>query len=516
MIIVRLMGGIGNQLFQYALGRCLAYRRHTELKLDLSICEFSKSWHHNYYRLGYFNVQENLATPEEISRAQLIDEKSLPSGFKPEILNAPDNVLLHGYWQAGDRYFAEAADLLRSDLTPKKPLQGMSKYWLEKISTAECAVAVHIRHGDFMMPLIRNYIHVLPMGYYLKCIEILQTIYQNLSVFVFSDDLEWAKNNFKTSVPTYFVEGCEDDNDDFYLMSRCKHNIAASSFSWWAAWLNPNPDKKVFVPRRVEDYKSIEEHDPNIPKNFIRVFYDHRIPAHVEFPPMLSVILYIENNLDTAEAAMASILAQNFNDYELIVIDASTDGSGNICRKFTDRENVVVFKESRTIGKFAAWNKGLDIARGDYVLFLTGKDRIIVDTARLLAQFLYDYLKFCIEAQRGKYISYENYLDEYPDVINSVGYMPAANFAANIDAPFQNLKTFVGAAIDNAQKLTMLATQQINNLIGTKIFKRGFLNENAIRFPKATGGGELIFLVNSFLRTDNIIFMPQIFYGRLN
>lgn len=147
MIITHIMGGIGNQLFQYALGRCLAYKNNTELKLEIFQCEAEKHSHHNYYRLAEFNIQENFATQDEVQSLKAVSEKNA-SFFEPEVLNLKDNVFLHGYW-GNEKYFEDAEEILRQELTPKNPLGKTSNFWKEKILSAECAVSLHIRHGDY-------------------------------------------------------------------------------------------------------------------------------------------------------------------------------------------------------------------------------------------------------------------------------------------------------------------------------------------------------------------------------
>ena len=96
MIITHLMGGLGNQLFQYAVGRALAHKNNTEIKLDITQVEAEKSLHHNFYRLGEFNIQENFATVEEIKNQRQVIERQHPYNFQPEILDSPDGVWLYG------------------------------------------------------------------------------------------------------------------------------------------------------------------------------------------------------------------------------------------------------------------------------------------------------------------------------------------------------------------------------------------------------------------------------------
>lgn len=529
MIVTHIMGGLGNQLFQYALGRALAHRHNAELKLDITDTEASKFSHHNYYRLGEFNVQENFATAEEFKNLpRIVEKNSSQPNFQPEILDAPDNIWLHGYWQS-EKYFSDIADILRRELTLKNPLGEISSSWLKKILDAECAVSLHVRHGDYLTPLIRNNSGILPLDYYKTCVDELKKDFPNLILFVFSDDLTWAKENLNFGVPIEFVEGCERDAEEMYLMSRCQHNIIShSTFSWWGAWLNPNPDKKVFAPypwsRSSNGFHDI------FPESWIKIPVDYEKSARENFPPFLSLIVYVENNADTISFALSSVVSQNFKDYEIIVVDTSTDSSGEFCRRFAGNFKVTFLQANPSTGKFTSWNLGVECSRGEYVLFLTAKDFLISNAAEMLAQFMYNYLKGIVEVKNETYIGSKNYGEVFPNIVCAtqrlaeddagtltISGLPDRKFTLTVDAPFQNLKAITELEIASAQKLILLGTNQLNNLIGTKFFRRDFLNENKIRFDEnLSADAELKFLVDAFLGTEKITFMPQVFYGRLN
>ena len=518
MIITHIMGGIGNQFFQYAFGRYLAHKHNTELKLDIRDCEYSKDLHHNYYRLSEFNVQENFATLEEIQSLTRFDEKK--SGSVDEIINAPDNIFLYGYW-GNEKYFIEIRDILLEEFTLKNPLGKNSAAWKEKILSSNCAVSLHIRHGDYLTPLIRNgssYGKQISLEYYIDSIEELRKNFSDITIFVFSDDLQWCKENLKFDVPTEFVEGCETDAEELYLMTICKHNIIPNStFAWWGAWLNQNPDKKVFIP----DFYVVKMN------NSVSIPIKENARPLIEFPPMLSIIVYVENNLPTINLSLSSILSQNFSDYEIIFIDASTDGSGDFCRQAAVNKNVSLLTVESSTEKFSAWNKALNISRGDYILFLTAKELLFSNVVKDLAQFHYNYLKRYVEP-KGEYISFANYDKIFPNLITTtttivedergtldVG-LPNKKFSVQSDTAFQNLNTFIEVSLPANEKLLALGTGGINSRVGTKFFKRNFLNENNIRFRK--GGGmdaELTFVAECFLKTEKFVLMPNPIIGRL-
>ena len=338
MVIVRLGGGLGNQLYQYAVGRMLACRLNTELKLDLSVAKISfKADRHDRYRLGDFNVQENFATPEEIARVRKTG--IIPPPF-PRLENVQGDILIKDNWMHGEEFFLAIADIIRREFTLKNPLHKNSAAWEKKISAAENSVALHVRHGDYLKGGHAHIIGALPLAYYRTCVAELKKTFPNITAFVFSDDLNWAQKNLQLDVPTEFVAECETDNEEFHLMSRCKHTVIANStFSWWAAWLNPNPDKKVFAP---DPWARSGLWNNGIPASWTKVPVNFE-DLSVEVPPLLSIIAYIRNNAATLNWLLASIFGQTFKDYELILIDdGSTDGGEHLCRKAASNRKVTL------------------------------------------------------------------------------------------------------------------------------------------------------------------------------
>ena len=192
MIISKITGGTGNQLFQYATGRRLAYKLNTELKLYLTL--YAKKIVHSY-GLDQFNIKATVATPEEIAFCKKFSEENglgvQKNSTLQEVLNYPDNVHLRGYW--GESYFADIADIIREDLTLKNPLSPTAKRWRQKILSAECAVSMHFRHGDYVYnPFYkgnRPWADIPPLDIYCNCLNTLKQEYKNITVFVFSNNL---------------------------------------------------------------------------------------------------------------------------------------------------------------------------------------------------------------------------------------------------------------------------------------------------------------------------------------
>ena len=513
MVIVEMSGGLGNQLYKYAFSRSLALQLNTELKFDLSLQKKRTYLHHDWYKLDAFNIPQNFATPEEVAQInpdewKIMDEKFLP-------VQQGDNVCIKGFWFQNEKFFKDIEDIVRREVTLKNPLSPNSAAWKEKILNSACAVSLHVRLGDYLLPSTRNTFwgKVLPFDYYDTAINELKKTFSDLKIFVFSDDLQWCKENLKFDVPTEFVEGCEHDFEEMYLMSICHHNIIPNStFAWWGAWLNQNSDKKIF---NSASYRELQKNSsPNK-------------RALIEFPPMLSIIVYVGNNLPTIDLSLTSIFSQDFLDYEVILIDASTDGSEEICREFATNKNVTLLTVERSTTKFSAWNKALDVAHGEYILFLTAKDFMSSNVTQDLADFYYSYLEEYVVPMEN-YISCANYNQIFPNIICSTQLLnedeqgifdiglPTKKFSVAFDKLFKNQNILVETTFSANEKLLALGGNGINNFVGTKFFKRKFLDENKIRYLE--GGGmdaELIFISESFLKTEKIVFMPKIIIGRL-
>ena len=269
MIIIKLLGGLGNQLFQYALGRNIAQKNKTQLKLDITPFEtYSK----HRYSLNHFNILENFATREEINGFKKFDDNNIINNlirtiekikpfkirthikennyytFDPKILTLGDNVYLDGFWQ-NEKYFKGIKDVLHDEFTLKEKLE---KNLLEVIMKTN-SVSIHVRRADYVTNPNANKIYgVCSLDYYNKAIATITDLVTAPHFFVFSDDLGWCKKNIRLNFPTTFIDNGADKNyEDLILMSRCKHNIIAnSSFSWWGAWLNNNVDKIVIAPKQ--------------------------------------------------------------------------------------------------------------------------------------------------------------------------------------------------------------------------------------------------------------------------
>lgn len=291
MIAVRLMGGLGNQLFQYAFGRQAADRLGVPLALDLRWFDhFDPVTTPRAYELGRYPIRAAIAPPKSLpaypprflSRlAQpLLDrltgrmrayERHQP-GFHPDSAVPRDNTLYIGYWQS-EKYFPDVADQLRVEFAPRTPPDAPNAEYADAIRGCE-AVSVHVRRGDYASTPHVNTVHGLaPLDYYREAIRRIRGAVSAARFFVFSDDLAWCRENLPLGPSAVFVQGNDGDRafEDLRLMSLCRHHVVAnSSFSWWGAWLNPNPDKVVIAPRRWFADPSIDTTDL-VPPSWIQL-----------------------------------------------------------------------------------------------------------------------------------------------------------------------------------------------------------------------------------------------------
>jgi hypothetical protein len=295
MIIVNLKGGMGNQMFQYAIARSLAEKNKTEFRMDLTYLleNQPKNSEHVFrnYDLDIFNIEEKIATKKELKSffgdtfmRKILNK--IPSGntegvivqekkfrFDPEIMKLSGNVYLDGYWQSPE-YFSDVEDLIRNEFTFKNEFDAKNSELAEEISSVN-AVCLNVRRADFISIGHANKFHgVMGVDYFEKAIGYIASKFSDFIIYIFSDDIDWCRDNIKRKYPTKLI-GHEYAGDKFqyYLhhMSLCKHFIIPNStFAWWAAWLNNNSEKIVVAPKRWFADKSIDTSDL-IPENWIRI-----------------------------------------------------------------------------------------------------------------------------------------------------------------------------------------------------------------------------------------------------
>jgi hypothetical protein len=279
MIIVKLQGGLGNQLFQYAAGLALAERHGTVLKADFSFLKQDSKGHYTQRapELHHFKLDLEEASASDLQNFNLNEhkicrrlKKQFPTWFKtivfnesrqdvePRFFNLPANTYLNGYWQS-EAYFISVRDLLLKRLIVREQYLNDVNTYLTAISESTESVAIHVRRGDYVTLTSANQFHgVCGLEYYEQAVSHFSG---KAHLFIFSDDLGWCQSNFQFKQKTTFVSTA-NPYSDFHLMKTCQHQIIAnSSFSWWAAWLNTHSVKTVIAPKTWFANPEIETKD---------------------------------------------------------------------------------------------------------------------------------------------------------------------------------------------------------------------------------------------------------------
>lgn len=262
MIVSKIIGGLGNQMFQYAIAKSIAVKNNDSFKLDIS--DFESYSLHNGYRLNFFSISGEVATQEDVvslkgrsgtpykilKKLRLYNfntyyKEKEHTLFDKNVFNY-SNVYLDGYWQ-NEIYFKSIRDILLKEFTLKDGVSENAISILENIKSSE-SVSIHVRRGDFLK---HPDVGVLGVEYYKRAVQLINDKTTTPSFFVFSNDIEWCKTNFSFIDNCVFVENDTTELDDITLMSHCSHNIIAnSSFSWWGAWLNSNDNRIIISPKK--------------------------------------------------------------------------------------------------------------------------------------------------------------------------------------------------------------------------------------------------------------------------
>jgi len=287
MILTTLIGGLGNQMFQYAAGRSLALATGQELVLDRR--HYRRAREHGY-GLDVFKLADHPVPDKDLPpfRAQQPlahffwklsgrgprQLREAGPGYDPRVAQVTGPIWLEGYFQS-ERYFAQHEAQIRDELAFKMPPDPENADWLSQIQDEPRAVSLHVRRGDYVQNAKFAARHgTCTPDYYASALEeVAARMGEDPVVFAFSDDPTWVRENLVLPAEIRVVghNGPDRNFEDLRLMSSCRHHIIAnSSFSWWGAWLNPSPTKIVAAPARW--YADPEFQNPDIwPANWTKL-----------------------------------------------------------------------------------------------------------------------------------------------------------------------------------------------------------------------------------------------------
>ncbi len=291
MIVARIEGGLGNQLFQYAFGTQLAAHHQTELVLDLS--SYSNKPAHGYlldsfsvgarelrlderkripgrYRDGTRDSKRSIFQAFNLGGNEFRRLREKPFGFSEKYLRAPNDSYLVGYWQS-ELFFRDVTTSVRAQFRPSVPLSIETLKIRDRMLNSS-SIAIHLRRGDYItsQPMAaRN----LSLNYYKKCILSQLESRPKSEVYVFSNDIAWCRQNLDLPCPVQFVEHTTTVTayEDLWLMTAAECMVIANStFSWWGAYLGERRNQTVYAPTSWFHPNTIEDQFLNC-QNWIRV-----------------------------------------------------------------------------------------------------------------------------------------------------------------------------------------------------------------------------------------------------
>ncbi len=254
MKTIKLIGGLGNQMFQYALYKAMKCKGQ---KVRIDDYTYFKNEHcpsHATYRLDIFDLKYKSIRCNILLLMKLFLERflnrlglniTLIKKYNEKVVSsyddsifATDNKYIIGFWQT-EKYFKDIANEIKTDFSYKGKWSHKNLEYKKMMQNTD-SVSVHIRRGDYLN-LSTIYGGICTENYYQNAIDYIRNIEKNPIFYVFTNDMEWSKHFFENKSNVIFVEGNEDENSymDMILMTYCKHHIIAnSSFSWWGAWLS--------------------------------------------------------------------------------------------------------------------------------------------------------------------------------------------------------------------------------------------------------------------------------------
>lgn len=355
MSVIRIKGGLGNQMFQYAF-----YKKHSRYEktyLDISFFE-NECDVATVQELGLFSAfkytESNIQNEHEGLSLYLEKEDA-----KYDV-NAlcERNKLFEGYWQTY-RYFEDITDEIRQAFEFVDTNDRRFNDFIQSVDL-DNYVSVHVRRGDYLK-VPHYYGNICTIDYYKKSIDFVKQHDSECSFIFLSDDIEWVKDNLKEDKAIYISSEMFDDYQNWYdmcIMSHCKHNIVAnSSFSWWGAWLNKNPDKIVVAPQR---WLNIAETPDICPPEWKRIsgeddFFDN---------DTVGICIPAYNSPASVERLLESIAIQDYKNFFVVLCDDSVnDNVFDVVRKYEGKFKLHYLKNEKSLGPTPNTNRAIAEAK---------------------------------------------------------------------------------------------------------------------------------------------------------
>lgn len=294
MIIVRLNGGLGNQLFQYAAGFALAQKNQDTLKIDLSAFNYQRSNRDTIRApdILQFSVSAPAASQEEVEALRnpmgllshamrFLSQRILKryySDWHPQILSLKGNIYLEGYFQS-ENYFRECLASLLQEFSLRPEYARAINSFGQHIKELHNPVSLHVRRGDYVSDTKISALHnICTIEYYQRALTAIKSRLGECDLVIFSDDVTWVRENLRLGNNVFYVSGEQTTSgerltapQELILMSQCQHHIISNStFSWWGAYLNQQSDKIVVAPE-LWNRSRIYSHKNILPPSWLRI-----------------------------------------------------------------------------------------------------------------------------------------------------------------------------------------------------------------------------------------------------
>lgn len=377
--IVKFMGGFANQLFQYCFYQRLC-EQYGEDNVFVDISHYNECKDHGGFKIDRF-VELNYSNLNYDNFVEIREDD-----FSTKDFDANTDYYYNGYWQ-GEEYFPDSIDFLSAIFNESQ----LSDYYLnimgEIINTN--SVSIHVRRGDYNNNHMHG--HIATRAYYNNAISQAINDLQNPVFFVFSDDIDWCKNELKFGEckAIYVKPDREAVWNELYLMSECKgHIISNSSFSWWGQKLDSKDEKIVYC---VEYwFNQIDKEDKLIDESFVKI---SNVP-HVDKQnsnPKFSILIPAYNVEGYIRRCLASVLNQTEDDIEIIIVDDySTDSTLQIiCQYANQDKRITIIEHDENKSLLFSRIDAMKAAKGKYILLLDSDDYMDENTCK----YLYDELR---------------------------------------------------------------------------------------------------------------------------